>query len=366
MVFGQCAFCNVGVDSEVFVCSGGCGGLGHLQCFRASPSEHTDSTFDISLCIQCRVKTPRATCELLLRRLTELTTVVYNQNTVIAEVKCELLECKSALDLCISELSSTKSELSQLKSSMNVRKLSTMFESGTPRKRSNSLTTQSSRITPTEETVVISQTDSNNQQNSGIRIDSRTHAFKRRRRDYESGGNTNTSDNVIIGTMIPSSEGIPTVEPIVQAKVFISRISPTVKTSKILSSIQPNIKSTLTVHKLKTKYDTYSSFCLVCAKEDSSFLLNPGNWQKGTLIMPYDKPLPRRVIIESLTQTNMITDPFIGGNHDSRFVQRQDQVEEHEDFVDCAQMSVPVDATTPSVPAFPAPDHLNFISSQQS
>lgn len=140
---------------------------------------------------------------------------------------------------------------------------------------------------------------------------SRSNSNGHPRRERSHSREANSRANVIFGTKAVTGGDIPTVEVVKTSKIFVSRICPGFSAENMWSNIQPKLSHPLTVHRMKTKYDNYSSFILVIREEDSAILLNPNSWAQGTLILQYDKPLPRHRI-DSTYRPVVTGNPFIG------------------------------------------------------
>jgi hypothetical protein len=70
-------------------------------------------------------------------------------------------------------------------------------------------------------------------------------------------------------------------------KIFVSRFPPDTTEVQIGSHILESAGVEIKATKLKTKRDTYSSFCIEAEPSKYEPLMDPGVWPMGTLIMPF-------------------------------------------------------------------------------
>ena len=70
-------------------------------------------------------------------------------------------------------------------------------------------------------------------------------------------------------------------------KLFLSRIDPTVSEKEITDYVISNSKYETKCIKLKAKYNSYGSFCIIADSEAFSTLNEPEFWPLGSLILPF-------------------------------------------------------------------------------
>ena len=69
--------------------------------------------------------------------------------------------------------------------------------------------------------------------------------------------------------------------------VFISRLGPNVTAAAVQEFCQAILCEDCEVSKLKTKFDSYSSFKITCSIWKKAEILNPDSWEYGVLIRPF-------------------------------------------------------------------------------
>jgi hypothetical protein len=75
-------------------------------------------------------------------------------------------------------------------------------------------------------------------------------------------------------------------------RLFLSRIDPKVLESDILEYIKTSLNQEVSCIKLKSKYNTYSSFCIKAEIDAYNVMNEPDFWPLGSLISPFrGKPL---------------------------------------------------------------------------
>lgn len=130
-------------------------------------------------------------------------------------------------------------------------------------------------------------------------------AARRQRSKSRSSG----SGHAIVGSQPIKAGSIITVPVVKTDKIFLSRVAPSYSARDIWLALQKLVRMPLKVHRLQTKYNHYASFILVCDPQDTSVLLDPGNWSSGALIIKDDRPLRRSLIMESFSGEQPATAP---------------------------------------------------------
>ena len=69
--------------------------------------------------------------------------------------------------------------------------------------------------------------------------------------------------------------------------LFVSRLGPNVTAAAVQEFCQAILCEDCEVSKLKTKYDSYSSFKVTCNMWKRAEILNPDSWETGVLIRPF-------------------------------------------------------------------------------
>jgi hypothetical protein len=92
---------------------------------------------------------------------------------------------------------------------------------------------------------------------------------------------------LLIGNKNGSS--LPTVPKRVRTKaLFVSRFSPEVSSADVEQSLKDQLElASLKCTKLKTKYDSYSSFHISVSEDDFHLINNADVWPAGCLVAPY-------------------------------------------------------------------------------
>jgi hypothetical protein len=92
---------------------------------------------------------------------------------------------------------------------------------------------------------------------------------------------------VMIG--VRSSSSLPVVEKKVRMKsLFVSRFSPDVTATDAEKSLKDQLQlASLVCTRLRTKYNSYSSFHISVTEDDFHLINNTGVWPNGCLIAPF-------------------------------------------------------------------------------
>ena len=69
--------------------------------------------------------------------------------------------------------------------------------------------------------------------------------------------------------------------------VFVSRFHPKTTEKDVVETIREQTGLTLKVEKLRSKYDTYTSFCIRCSPRLRSMILDPYMWGCGAVVREY-------------------------------------------------------------------------------
>jgi hypothetical protein len=97
--------------------------------------------------------------------------------------------------------------------------------------------------------------------------------------------------------------------------LFISRLGPDVSASDVENYLQAHLNlSSLTCTKLKTKFNSYSSFCVSVTEDDFPLVNDSGAWPNGCLIAPfYGRLSPEQIYTlecpDKANQTQAMTSP---------------------------------------------------------
>lgn len=98
--------------------------------------------------------------------------------------------------------------------------------------------------------------------------------------------------NIVTGTASSSSSLIKASQPV--RRVFVTRLDPGTQIMDIENLVHSNSDYEVSVEKLKTKYNSYSSFVITChGNEERDFIMRPDIWPIGTLIKPFYTAIPR-------------------------------------------------------------------------
>ncbi|XP_070532996.1 uncharacterized protein [Ptychodera flava] len=74
-------------------------------------------------------------------------------------------------------------------------------------------------------------------------------------------------------------------------RVFVSRLRPETDTEHLVRYIRETMRiDTIDCDKLKTKYDSYASFCIAVRPDNFESLMNPDVWPEGVLIRKFYQP----------------------------------------------------------------------------
>jgi len=94
------------------------------------------------------------------------------------------------------------------------------------------------------------------------------------------------------------SSSIKTVQVVKVTSVFVSRCDPTTTTNAVSSFLKGKNWKVGTVEKLKTKFNTYSSFRIDILRDNQpeSEYLKPEHWPSNMLIKRYNRPKPWTLI----------------------------------------------------------------------
>ena len=85
---------------------------------------------------------------------------------------------------------------------------------------------------------------------------------------------------------------IKAVPNINKCRVFVSRLDPNLPLDTLKLYVSELINDQCTVHKLDAKYQTYSSYLLVCDEKYKEVLLCADQWEEGVLIRPFYGKMP--------------------------------------------------------------------------
>lgn len=82
--------------------------------------------------------------------------------------------------------------------------------------------------------------------------------------------------------------------------IFVSRFNPNVDEGRVQSLLKEHNFQNLKCHKLKTRFETYSSFHIEVGSQDYDRVMSPAIWPVGTLISPFHGPLRKDHLIKTV------------------------------------------------------------------
>lgn len=97
----------------------------------------------------------------------------------------------------------------------------------------------------------------------------------------------------IIGNATKFVDKLTSVRTYRPLHIFVTRLSPLTECDDIVSFMKSEHEKDVTCEKLKTKFDTYSSFKVSTTYEHSELVMSPDSWPKGILIRKYFEPKAR-------------------------------------------------------------------------
>ena len=77
------------------------------------------------------------------------------------------------------------------------------------------------------------------------------------------------------------------MKKVFKKRIFISRIAPGFTAQALYAAVKPKLQSSLSVIRLRTLHESYSSFCLLVNDVDEKTLLSAQFWADGTIIKPF-------------------------------------------------------------------------------
>lgn len=126
----------------------------------------------------------------------------------------------------------------------------------------------------------------------------RRHRRQEQSRDHEISGQYtpwHKDDKIIVGT--GHSGGLRVVQPRRQLDserqsrritgVFLSRLGPSTSCAQIATRVRRETGLNVNPEKMKSKYDSYSSFYIRAERRDRSILMDGNIWPAGTLVKPF-------------------------------------------------------------------------------
>lgn len=102
-----------------------------------------------------------------------------------------------------------------------------------------------------------------------------------------------------------SNNNLKVVKKLRYANIFVSRFTPEITESNISTYVQENFNILAKVTKVKTRYDTYSSFHVNCQCEDPEVLIKPDMWPDGTLIKWWRRA-KNKIVTEHTDELNVM------------------------------------------------------------
>ena len=98
----------------------------------------------------------------------------------------------------------------------------------------------------------------------------------------KAGSRSRKRSNMITGRKVGTKlKSVPFVK---LAKIFVSRLEPSASVEGLTEYLYEITGKPLKVAKMTTKHPSYSSFVIVCEKDDETKLLNPDEWEEGVLV----------------------------------------------------------------------------------
>lgn len=91
-------------------------------------------------------------------------------------------------------------------------------------------------------------------------------------------------------------ETLEAVQPVKVERVFIANQKPELTAKRLREYLGERGVKTLAVHKLKTRYPRYSSFCVEVTEGGAGKVADERNWGEGTLVRSFEgRPAPGRI-----------------------------------------------------------------------
>lgn len=230
----------------------------------------------------------------LASRLVKITKCKEDSDDSIKEILKTVSLLKSEMSLVRKDLVSVRSENSELRSLVDdlSSKLMTKSETPTPTLSTNPhvsnmalKNTQRPTLTKTSFTKTTSKMESQPTSSTVVLNDSDQDEFK----TVLSRRNKNKNKNKpVILCKGPSVSFQPAKKRIQRKAIFVTRVAPDTTTDVIDKHIKSNMNiSTAKCTKLKTKYDTYSSFHISFDEHHLEEITNPEIWPEGILISTF-------------------------------------------------------------------------------
>ena len=98
--------------------------------------------------------------------------------------------------------------------------------------------------------------------------------------------------NAIVGK--GNSGSLRTVAPPERRRnIFISRLHPDTTEADIITAVESKTGINIVCSKLKTRFDSYASFCVGASADSFESLMNPEVWDEGVLFKPFRHVYPR-------------------------------------------------------------------------
>jgi len=256
----------------MIACAHGCGSLMHIKCLPTYSSPNASIS-----CENCKTKPPGGAQAMILKRIADLANIVLAQNNQLnvelGAVREELRKCKTELNeelqWCKNELREAKSKILTLSPTPQTSAFNFGAKTGSTFSGPSSEGTGPFRI-PAASAFVDNPPRS------------RSNSVKRKRIEV---GRENKQP--LIGTGDSSAVMIPVIKKVVKKRVFVSRIAPNFTPADLHRALRPRLSSSLSVSRLHTTHDSYSSFCLFVTETDEKVVLNSDFWPPGTVIKPY-------------------------------------------------------------------------------
>ena len=90
------------------------------------------------------------------------------------------------------------------------------------------------------------------------------------------------------------------VVPVRKASVFVSRLSPDLPSEDLRTYVANIVDSEVSVEKLRSKYDSYSSFAITFDFKYKEKMLCPDEWPEGILIRPFRGEVKRAPVVSNV------------------------------------------------------------------
>ena len=107
---------------------------------------------------------------------------------------------------------------------------------------------------------------------------------------------------VVVGSK--DGTNLRSVIQVKNVRVFISRLEANISIATIKEYVDNMIGDECKVERLKTKYDSYSSFLVTCGLRYKDTVMNPEEWQVGVLIRPFFGQPRADTVLEALPITS--------------------------------------------------------------